>query len=437
MQVDLTRSELAINGGRPVRTKSWLDNFTTGEEEKKAAMRVFDSGYLSLFEGSHTPDLPFSFKGGPEVQALEAEWCEYYQVKYSISMNSATSGLYAAIGALEIGYGDEVIVSPYTMTACAMAPMIYGAIPVFADVELETGCLDPDFIEQNINERTKAILVVHQFGIPANMERIMSIAKKHNLFVIEDCAQAHGAKYQGQYVGTIGDIGVFSMNVNKTIQSGEGCICTTNDEDLYYRLQLIRNHGEAVVGPAGYNNITNIAGFNYRLSELHAAVIREQFKKLKSLNNARLELVQQLTDGLKKFDFLTTPSGPNPCNDCSCSDKCKSTYYVYPLRFHSEKAGLKRDDFIQAVNAEGIQFYQGYSKPLYLQPLYQRKHLYKYDYPFSAKENQACKMDYNEGLCPNAEQLYFHEMIINEHIRLPQNSEDIIDIIRAIDKMVI
>jgi dTDP-4-amino-4,6-dideoxygalactose transaminase len=426
MQINLSRPELALNGGRPVRTKPWLDNITTGNEEKMAAMRVFDSGYLSLFEGSHTPDLPFSFKGGPEVQALEEEWCDYYNVKYSISMNSATSGLYASIGALGIGYGDEVIVSPYTMTACAMAPMIYGAIPVFADVEMETGCLDPNSIEQNVSERTRAILVIHQFGIPANMERIMAIAKKHNLFVIEDCAQAHGAEYKGKYVGTIGDIGVFSMNVNKSIQSGEGCVCTTNDEDLCYRLQLIRNHGEAVVGTAGYEDITNIAGFNYRLSELHAAIIREQLKKLDSLNNTRLKLVQQLTAGLNKLKFLTTPNG---------RELCESTYYVFPLRFFSEKAGLKREDFVTAVNAEGIQFYEGYSKPLYLQPLYQRKHLYKFGYPFSAKENQACNMNYNKGICPNAEQLHFHEMIINEHIRHPHTAEDIEDIIKAIKKV--
>jgi len=427
MQIDLNRSELAINGGKPVRTKPWIDNITTGYEEQQAAMRVFDSGYLSLFEGSHTPDHPFSFKGGPEVQALEDEWCEYYGVKYSISMNSATSGLYAAVGALGIGYGDELIVSPYTMSACALAPMIYGAIPVFADVELETGCLDPNSIEKNISERTKAILVVHQFGIPANMERIMAIAKKHNLFVIEDCAQAHGAKYQGQYVGTIGDIGVFSMNVNKTIQSGEGCVCTTNDEDLCYRLQLIRNHGEAVVGSAGYENITNIAGFNYRLSELHAAVIREQLKKLASLNNIRLEMVQQLNDGLNKFKFFTITSG---------RELCESSYYVYPLRYNKEETGILREDFVAAVNAEGIQFYQGYVKPLYLQPVYQKKDLFKKGYPFLAPPNKDCKMEYHKGLCPNTEKLHFREMIINEHIRPPQTSSDIANIISAVDKII-
>ena len=117
--LDLSRKELAVNGGRPIRTKKWKDNVTTGEKEKDAVLRVMESGYLSLFEGSHHPDEPFSFYGGPEVQALEKEWEAYYGVKNAVSLNSATSCLYAAMGALEIGYGDEVIVSPYTMTACA------------------------------------------------------------------------------------------------------------------------------------------------------------------------------------------------------------------------------------------------------------------------------------------------------------------------------
>ncbi|MFH1132658.1 MAG: DegT/DnrJ/EryC1/StrS family aminotransferase, partial [Pseudomonadota bacterium] len=275
MKIKLDRTELAINGGRPVRNKGWTDNFTTAEEEKRAVLRVLDSGYLSLFEGSHTPDAPFSFRGGPEVQSLETEWCTHYAVKHSVAVNSATSGLYAAIGALGIGYGDEVIVSPYTMSACALAPLIYGAIPVFADVEVDTGCLCPRSIEKLISPRTKGILVVHQFGIPADMDRIMVLARQHGIRVIEDCAQAHGALYRGKPVGTIGDIGVFSLNVNKTIQTGEGGICVTQDDDLCYRLQLIRNHGEAVVGPASYKNITNIAGFNYRMTEVVAAIARE------------------------------------------------------------------------------------------------------------------------------------------------------------------
>ena len=425
-KIDLTNPALAINGGEKLRNKPWVDNITTGEDEKIALCRVIDSGYMSMFEGSHTPDEPFSFYGGPEVQSLENEWNDYYGCKYSVSMNSATSGLYAAIGALGIGYGDEVIVSPYTMSACAVAPMIYGAIPVFADVT-DLGSLNPKSIEKLISPRTKAILVVHQFGIPALMDEIMAIANKHNIKVIEDCAQAHGAKYKDKYVGTIGDIGVFSLNVNKTIQAGEGGVCVTNDKDLHYRLALIRNHGEAVVGAAKYENITNIAGFNYRMTELQAAVSRVQLSKLNKLNDNRLDLVKQLSDGLKQFDFLVTPDEPSDCH---------STFYVYPLRFLPKVAGIRREEFIEAVNTEGINFYQGYTKPLYTQPVYQKKHLFKNGYPFSAVENKECRMEYDLGTCPNAERLYFEEMIINEHIRLPNTKEDIDDIINAIKKVV-
>ena len=427
-KINIEDKSLAVNGGKPIRTKGWQDNITTGKEELTAVKRVLDSGYLSLFEGSYTPDYPFSFLGGPEVQQLESLWCDYYQCKHAVSVNSATSGLYMAIGALEIGYGDEVIVSPYTMSACAIAPMIYGAIPVFADVELETGCLDPKSVEKLISPRTKAILVVHQFGIPADMDAIMDIANKNNLKVIEDCAQAHGAEYKGRNVGTIGDIGVFSLNVNKTIQTGEGGVCVTNNDDLAYRLQLIRNHGEAVVGPAGYKNITNIAGFNYRLTEIQAAIAIEQLKKLNDFNNARLQLVEQLTEGIKDIDFLITPKG---------RDNCKATYYVYPLRFLPEIAGIKREVFIKAVNAEGILFYQGYTKPLYLQPMYQEKRLFKKGYPFSAPENKECRKEYDFGICPNAEKLHFEQMIINEHIRLPHTKQDIDDILMAVEKLVI
>ncbi len=424
---NLTDNKLAINGGDPVRTKAWSDNITTGQEEKEAVSRVLDTGHLSLFEGSHTPDPPFSFLGGPEVQSLEKQWSEYYGCKFSVSVNSATSGLYAAIGALEIGYGDEVIVSPYTMTACAMAPMIYGAIPVFADVELDTGCLDPKSIERLISPRTKAIIVVHQFGILADMDAIMKLARANNIKIIEDCAQAHGAIYKNNYVGTIGDIGVFSLNVNKTIQTGEGGICTTNSDELRYRLALIRNHGEAVVGPARYDRLVNIAGFNYRLTEIQAAIAKVQLAKMDDLNNLRLDLVDYLSEGLAQFDFLVTPKGRT---------NCKNTYYAYNLRFLPDIAEINRSDFVEAVNAEGILFYQGYTSPLYMQPLYQKKLLFKHGYPFTAPENSECYMNYENGICPNTETLHYHEMIVNEHIRHPHNKQDIDDIIKSIEKLI-
>lgn len=428
----LDTRQLAINGGEPIRTKPWLDNFTAGEEEIAAAVETIRSGYLSLFEGSHTPDKPFSFWGGPKVQKLEQQWCEFYGSEFAVSMNSATSGLYAAVGALGLGYGDEVIVSPYTMSACAVCCLAYGAIPIFADVSLETGSLSPDSIESLITERTAAIIVVHQFGIPADMDRIMDIASSHGLKVIEDCAQAHGARYRGAYVGTIGDIGVFSLNVNKTIQTGEGAVCTTNDEDLRYRLALIRNHGEAVVDAAGYDKITNIIGFNYRLSEIAAAMASEQLKKLDALNAKRLSYVEYLSNELDKHDFLIPPP---LCAHGNGGDGCHSTYYVYPTRFLPDVAGVKRERFVEAINAEGLRFYQGYTKPLYTQSVYQRKLAFKHGYPFSAPENQQAQTNYYEGACPNAEELYYHQMLLNEHVRPPHDHTDMEDIAAAVDKV--
>jgi perosamine synthetase len=421
--INLKRSNLAINGGEQVRSRGWIDNFTTGTSEMLAIQRVMDSGYLSLFEGSHTPDHPFSFRGGPEVQSLELEWSTHYGVKHSIAMNSATSGLFAAIGALGIGYGDEVIVSPYTMTACALAPLIYGAIPVFADVDPETGSLNPESIAERISLHTKAVLVVHQFGIPADMDAILAITRPRGIRVIEDCAQAHGARYKGRSVGSIGDIGVFSLNVNKTIQVGEGGVCVTSDDDLAYRLQLIRNHGEAVVGPAEYSDITNIAGFNYRLTEIAAAIARVQLERLPQLNLRRLELVEHLYRGL-----VAIPGLEMLRQDYGSADSL-STYYVAPLKFTAH--GATRNEVAEAFLAEGVPFGRGYVKPLYLQPLYQRKHLFRNGYPFSAPPNVGLRQEYGQGICPVAEQLHYCEVLINEHVRPPQTEDDVDDILKA------
>jgi len=431
----LTNPGLAINGGSPVRTRPWLDNFTTGEEEKQAALAVLDSGYLSLFEGSHTPDAPFSFWGGPQVQRLEAEWAAYYDARFAVSMNSATSGLVAAIGALGLGYGDEVIVSPYTMSACAVCALVYGAIPIFADVRPGTGSLDPASISEHVTSRTRAIVVVHQFGIPADMDRILAIARKHDLKVIEDCAQAHGARYRGRPVGTMGDIGVFSLNVNKTIQTGEGAVCLTSDENLRYRLALIRNHGEAVVGPAGYANLTNIVGFNFRMTEMAAAIASEQLKKIARLNEIRIGYVHALTQVVGRHAFLVAPPACSHTAEGESCSTCTSTYYVYPLRFLGPKADLTRSDFVRALAAEGIPLGAGYVRPLYFQPIYQQKQAFKHGYPFSASENRAIETNYHPGACPTAERLHFEEMLISEHVRPPHSLDDIMDIARAIDKI--
>lgn len=250
-------SKLAIKGGTPIRTQLFPEYNTIGNEEKEAVMKVLDSGNLSQFLGAWHKD----FYGGPTVQQFEKAWSLAFGTKYSISVNSNTSGLFTAIGACGIGPGDEVIVSPYTMSASALAPIIYGAVPVFADVDYDNFGLDPASIEKCISPRTKAILVVHIFGNPARMDEIMAIAKKHGLYVIEDCAQAPMAKYKGQYVGTMGDIGVFSLNYHKHIHTGEGGVIITNNDSLAEKCYLIRNHGENIVEPKGVKDIFNTQGF--------------------------------------------------------------------------------------------------------------------------------------------------------------------------------
>ena len=357
MRIDLSRPELALNGGRPVRTKLWLDNITTGNEEKMAAMRVFDSGYLSLFEGSHTSDLPFSFKGGSEVQALEEEWCDYYNVKYSVSMNSATSGLFASIGALGIGYGDEVIVSPYTMTACAMAPMIYGAIPVFADVELETGCLDPNSIEQNVSERTRAILVIHQFGIPANMERIMAIAKKHNLFVIEDSCEAHGAEFNNKKVGSFGDISTFSFYLSHHISTMEGGMLLTKNEEIFELAKAMRTFGSV----RDQKNKKQIAkknpeldprflfdnlGYNIRPTEIQGAFGIHQIKKLEKFIKIRTKNANYWNKKLAKFSnyLLLHSERPNT----------RHAWFAYPITIRASSP-FSRNQLVNFLEKKNIE----------------------------------------------------------------------------------
>ena len=429
--------ELAINGGTPVRTEPWVENFTLGEEEKLAVLEVLEDGYLSLFEASHNTSDPYSFWGGPKVQQLELAWCDYYGCAHAVSMNSATSGLFAAVGALGLGFGDEVIVSPYTMSASAVCTLAYGAIPIFADVELGTCCLDPDSIESHITTRTRAIILVHQFGTPADMDRIMELARKHNLKVIEDCAQAHGAKYKGRYVGTIGDIGVFSLNVNKTIQAGEGGVCITKDPDLRYRLALIRNHGEAVVEASQYENITNIVGFNYRLTELQAAIAIEQLKRLDEFNRVRIEYAHYLCDALSRYACLTPLDYlfEDPAQNSNPDEVSISTFYGFAFRYLPEVLGVPRRDFAAALQAEGIRLGEGYVAPLYLQPIYQQKLAFKHGYPFSAPENRAIVTNYHVGACPNTEKLHNEQLFTTGIIRLPHTMDDMEQIVLAVDKV--
>jgi dTDP-4-amino-4,6-dideoxygalactose transaminase len=415
-------SSLAIHGGPPVRKTPYPVYVAIGEEEKHAVLEVLDTKVLSQFLGSWSPH----FYGGPRVRALERAWADYFGTRHAISVNSATSGLFAAVGAAGVGPGDEVIVSPYTMTASATAALVYGAIPVFADIDPETFCISPASIRERITPRTRAIIPVDIFGHPAEFGEIMALAGEHGLTVIEDAAQAPGARLQGRYAGTLGHMGVFSLNYHKTIHCGEGGVIVTDDDDLAERLQLIRNHAEVVVEAKGVTNLVNMVGFNYRMTEVEAAIAAEQLKKLERLLQARIEAADYLTERLTPLPGITTPV---------VRPGVRHGYYFYVIRYDAAEAGIPRDRFARALQAEGVPISPGYIRPLYLEPLYQHRIAFGRDgFPFTY-EGYTGHVSYELGICPVTERMSFEELLYTNICHANITRADLDDFVTAVEKV--
>jgi len=345
-----------------------------GSEERAAVMRVMERGVLSGYKGNWSE----AFYGGEEVRALEAEWATYFSVKHAICCNSATSGLWMALAAIGLqnkkgeivvnkdgfrfkGMSEEIIVSPYSMTCSASMPLHFGAWPVFADIEPDYYCLDPASVEAAITPRTKAIIVVDLFGQPYDADAINAIAKKHGIYVIKDAAQAIGAKYKGKYAGTLGDIGVYSLNVHKHIQCGEGGVVVTDNDELAFKLRLAMNHSEAVCNdmfaqlngqsemllqdmPYRLNNRhVSLVGMNLRMTELSAAIAREQLKKLDGI-------IQVVREQAKRFNVKVRPG-------------CEHAYYRYAMP--KEIWQDYPEEYHYMFNWK-----EHYIKPLYQMPLF-------------------------------------------------------------------
>ena len=425
-------SSLALLGGKPVRTDLFAAYGTIGEEEKRAVSAIIDSGTLSRYLGAWHPD----FYGGPEVQVFEREWSETFACKHAIAVNSCTSGLYAAVGAVGAGPGDEVIVSPYTMIASATAALIFNAVPIFADIDPLTYTLSAETIAPRITKRTKAIIVVHIFGQSADMDPIMELARKHNIRVIEDCAQSPFATYKNRQVGTLGDIGVFSLNYHKHIHTGEGGVCTTNDDELADRLQLIRNHAEAVVEAKGTANLVNMIGFNFRLGEIEAAIGRCQLKKGPELIAKRKNNVHYLEDKLRGVPGIRMPH-VGPAGD--------HVFYTHVLDYDAEATGVSRDLFVKAVKAElpvtkgreheGVLMGAGYVKPLYRAPIFKKMIGYgTVQCPFKCPHYDG-DPQYHDGLCPETERAHYERVISHELMRPSMTEKDLDDVAAAFHKV--
>lgn len=288
-----------------------------GDEEKKYVMEVLESGMLAQ---------------GPKVAALEQKFAYLCGVKHAIATSSGTTALHIALLAHGIGPGDEVITTPFTFIASANSILFTGAKPVFVDIEEDTYNIDPEQIEQAITPKTKAILPVHLYGYVCDMKAIGEIAKKHNLVIIEDACQAVGAEFQGQVAGSFGT-GTFSLYATKNIMSGEGGMITTDDDHIADQCKLLRSHGMRV------RYYHDMVGYNFRMSDLHAAIGLAQFDRLESFTEKRQYNAQYLNDHL---NTVVTPQ---------VKPGYKHVWHQYTIRINGDR---DRDAAIELLKQAGI-----------------------------------------------------------------------------------
>ena len=294
-----------------------------GNEEKKIVNKIIDTGILSNYIAD--PNRPFT--GGKYVERFERKIESYFKVKHAIAVNSWTSGLVTMIGAIGIKHGDEVILSPWTMSACFSCIIAWGGIPIFADIDPNTYCIDPNEVEKKISKRTKAILGIDIFGQSADIKELKRIARKYKLKIISDSAQAIGSKYYGSYTGTLANLGGFSFNFHKHIHTGEGGMIVTNDNILARKCRYIRNHAEITNNFKNKNDLINMIGFNFRMNEIEAGIGLSQLKKLKKIVRKKQSLAKILRDNLKNIPGLSMPH---------VRYGCTHSYYVFAMQLSGQ-----------------------------------------------------------------------------------------------------
>ncbi|MGV9172950.1 MAG: DegT/DnrJ/EryC1/StrS family aminotransferase [Promethearchaeia archaeon] len=321
------------------------------DEEKEEVLKVLKSQLLSSLAGDN-------------VEKFEEDFAEYVGVNHAVALNSGTAALHTAIASLDIGPGDEVIVSPFTFIATASSVLQNNAIPIFADIDNRTYTLDPKSVKEQITEKTKAIIPVHLAGISADMDNLIEIAEDNDLFIIEDACQAHGCEYKGQKVGGLGHLGTFSFYPSKNMTTGEGGMITTDDAALAEQCRLIRHHGE----PSWY--VYNRLGWNYRMTEIQGAIGRVQLKRLPNFIEERNKKARIMTEAVQDIKGIDPPFVP---------EYCTPAFNYWIGRIHPEVIGLNKDQFLEKFERSKVL----YPKPLYETKLFQEKIAYPHGCPWS------------------------------------------------------
>ncbi|MEM0457368.1 MAG: DegT/DnrJ/EryC1/StrS family aminotransferase [Nitrososphaerota archaeon] len=327
-----------------VNKKIRINQPVIDEAEIEEVSKVLRTGMLTTWHGS-----------GERVSEFERSFASYIGVEYAIAVNSGTAALHTALAACGIGHGDEVIIPAMTFVATANVVLIQGAKPVFVDVDPETLCMDPEKFQDAITDNTKAVIPVHVYGCPAEMDAIMEIAEDKGLIVIEDAAQAHGALYKGKKIGSIGHMGCFSFFASKNMTTGEGGIITTNDAEYARKCRLFRTHGQEEA------HMAVIPGLNYRMTEFEAAIGLVQLSKLEKLNAIRARNAEVLKDYLEGIPSIITPTFPS---------YVKPSHYVYTIRVRGGGPKKSRDMLQKYLTENGIEAAIYWPNPVHLHPLY-------------------------------------------------------------------
>jgi dTDP-4-amino-4,6-dideoxygalactose transaminase len=351
--------------------------------------RIFDERELERLREVLASGKLSTLGGGTVVPQFEAAFARALRVKRGVAMNSAMSVLHASVAAAEAGAGDEVICDPVCVFGAA-ATMYHNAVPVFVDVDPVTMNMNPDLIEEKINERTKALIVTHIWGLPADMDRVVAIAHKHGVTVIEDCAHALFATYKGRYAGTLGDIGSFSFQMSKQMGLGDGGMGVTSNEELAKTLGL---HG----GAPTFLAVAHGLHWNYRMTEQTAAIGIAQLERAHDYVRELIEIGQLYDAAVGDCAWLTIQRAPY---------EAQHTYHFWASVFWGDRYGVSMDDFKQVLQEEGCTLNIGYTgTPSYKHPLLQNRMGYGRGCPLDCPLYTGTQNQYPDGLCPVAEEV--------------------------------